>query len=149
MARPELLDDLLSSHLLIGAVKWRSRWRYFAGTLGEWTLDYRAYDPSYTPPAGDKSFRGGLMCVDQSNADEFCAVMEPWELAPGEIADWVKHHGSESVPLVMVVDFDERLFVHGYSESVEPKSTYLPKGWQGIEDDPYKHVPSQVAAPWC
>ena len=148
MASDELLDDVLSAHLLIGAVKWRSRWRYFAGTLGEWTLDYRAYDPSYSPSVGDKSFRGGLICVDQSNADEFCVVMEPWELAPAEISVWVKQHGCDAVPLVMVVDFDKRFFVHGYSEPVEPKSDYLPNGWQGVEDAPYNHVPDAVSAPW-
>jgi hypothetical protein len=144
----EMLNNVLSAHLLIGAVKWRSRWHYFAGTLGEWTFDYPAYDPSYRPPPGDKTFRGGLLQVDQSNADEFCAVMKPYELNPETIARWVKQHGRGDVPLVMVADFDDRLFVHGYDEPVEPKSNYLPTGWRGIEDDPYGHVPPEISAPW-
>jgi hypothetical protein len=148
MESNDLLDDILSAHLLIGAVKWRSRWRYFAGTLGEWALDYPAYDPAYRPSPGDATFRGGLLRVDQSNADEFCAVMKPYELGTGTIARWVKQHGCDAVPLVMMADFDARFFVHGYTEPVEPRSNYLPAGWDGVEGDPYEHVPPEVSAPW-
>jgi hypothetical protein len=148
MGSDDLLDDVLSANLLIGAVKWKSRWRYFAGTLGDWTFDYLAYDPSHRPSPADKDFRGGLLLVDQSNADAFCAAMQPYELAPATIARWAERHGADAVPLVMVADFDARFFVHGYSEPIEPKSKYLPAGWRGVEDDPHKHVPPEVSAPW-
>jgi hypothetical protein len=148
MSSDDLLDGVLSADTLIGAVKWRSRWRYFAVTLGEWTFDYPTYDPDYNPSPDDTRFRGGLHRVDQSNADEFCAVMKPYELDAATIARWVKQHGRDAVPLVMVADFDDRFFVHGYTEPVEPKSNYLAPGWRGVEDDPYKHVPPEVSAPW-
>jgi len=148
MNRDEILADVESESLLIGAVKWRSRWRYFAGTLGEWTLDYPAYDPSYQPAPGDRSFRGGLLRVDQTNADQFCEVMRPYELRPEEIRSWVKERGAVNVPLMMVVDFDERKFVDGYHEAFVPKSEYVPAGWQGIDGDPYDHVPPEVSDLW-
>ena len=148
MELDELFDDVLSANLLIGAVKWQSRWRYFAGTLEEWTFDYATYDPSYRPSPDDKSFRGGLLLVDQSNADAFCAVMKPYELESPTVARWVKEHGPDAVPLVMVADFDNRSFIHGYTEPVEARSNYLAPGWRGLEDDPYKHVPREISAPW-
>jgi hypothetical protein len=148
MTHDELLELIMSDELLIGAVKWRSRWRFFAGTLGEWTLDYPAYDPDYRPDPGDRQFRGGLLRVDQTNADAFCAVMEPYELRPEQIRAWVKEHGAANVPLMMVVDFDALTFVDGYHEAFVPKSEYVPAGWRGIDGDPYAHVPSEVSGLW-
>jgi hypothetical protein len=144
----EILALVLSDELLIGAVRWRSRWRFFAGTLGEWTLDYAAYDRDYSPPAGDHTFRGGLLQVDQSNADEFCTAMEPWELSRDQIRAWVKEYGARNVPLMMVVDFDTLTFVDGYHEAFVPKSQYVPAGWRGIDGDPYEYVPSDVCELW-
>ncbi len=144
MRRDDLLEDILHDELLIGAVRLRSRWRLFAGTLGEWTLDYAAYEPGCNEVP--KDFRGGLLRVDVDNADAFCAAMEPFELQPEQLLAWIAEHGPQALRLTMVVDFDRRTFVHGYLEPVEPKSNYVPAGWTGIEDDPLKHVPQEIAA---
>jgi hypothetical protein len=99
MQEEELLQDVLTTYLLLGAVCLHAKWRVYAGTEGEWTLDYPAYDP-------------------------------------------------DDVPLLMLVDFDKRLFVHGYSEPVEPKSNYIPAGWTGIVNNPLDYTSEEIRQLW-
>ncbi|MEJ7709887.1 MAG: hypothetical protein WKF84_08510 [Pyrinomonadaceae bacterium] len=72
-----MLSAELGYDELIGAVKLNSRWRFFAGTPAEWTLDYAAYDPTYNAEKTTAYvFRNGLLRVDEANAAEFCEAMK-------------------------------------------------------------------------
>jgi hypothetical protein len=147
MQRQELFDEIVALDLLLGAVCLRGQWRIFAATLGEWTLDYPAYDP--TPVSGDvAAFRSGLLVVDERSADAFCTALAPWEV-PLEVLDaWLRTLPPGQLNLCFVVDFDRRLFVHGYDEPIEPKSQYIPSHWRGVVGDPLRYCPPELAALW-
>jgi hypothetical protein len=51
---------------LIGAVKYNSEWRFFAGVLAEWVMDYKKYDPSFSPSEEDNTFRNNILVVNGS-----------------------------------------------------------------------------------
>lgn len=131
---------------LIGAVKHKSQWRFFAGTIAEWNLDYASYDPGYDPSKSSYLFRGGLLTVDETKADAFCIAMSEHELSHDDVRSLVAEKGAEKVPLTVVVNFDEKLFVNGfYDLAIEE---YVPTGWRGVFDDPLKYVPDEVRAIW-
>jgi hypothetical protein len=141
--------ESLSSVALLGAVHLHGQWRMYAGTLGEWTLDYPAYDPSWKPSEEERmQFRNGLLRVDNDNAAEFCEALQEYEVKPEVLQNWMVNEDG-GVPLFIVVDFDKRLFVYGYTEPIEPKSDYVPAGWTGIEDDPLNYVPLEISRLWA
>src|SRR5689334_7558961 len=121
MQEHELLHEVLTDSFLLGAVRLNERWRVYAGTLAEWTLDYPSYDPDNEPRSEEDrmSFRNGLWYVDENNAEEFCEAMQAYEIPLGVLRHWIAQKEANAVPLLMLVDFDNRLFVHGYSEPVE------------------------------
>jgi hypothetical protein len=149
MPDEEILEHLLTAHLLLGAVNLRGQWRLFAGSVGEWTLDYPACDPGWEPSENERlEFRSGLLVVDVHNADEFCAAMQPYEVTTKTLVGWMQRVGQAAIPLTFVVDFDRRLFVHGYDEPIEPRGQYIPPSWTGIVDDPLDHVPAEIKDLW-
>jgi hypothetical protein len=150
MQQEELLDDVLTDFLLLGAVRLHAQWRVYALTLGEWTLDYPAYDPSWESLSKEdkRAFRGELSRVDENNADEFCAAIQAYEVPLEVLQHWVEQEGNASIRLTMLVDFDERRFVHGYTEPVEPKSNYIPAAWTGVVGDPLDYVSEKLRRIW-
>ena len=135
---------LKNEHL--GAVKLHARWRFFAGYIGEWILDYQSYDPESNQAQWRSQFRGGLLRVDEKDAEQFCRVMSEREFTLAEVKALVEAQGPEKLPLTVVIDFDERLFVNGYYDrSIEE---YVPPGWRGIFDDPLRYVPSEICSVW-
>lgn len=89
-----------------------------------------------------------MLVVDETNAEEFCAAMQPYELQAEDIRRCVKAYGATNVPLMTVVDFDTRTFIWGCNEPFDPKHEYVPTGWEGKEEDPYLYVPANVRALW-
>lgn len=134
---------------LIGAVKFNNRWRFYAGLVGEWILDYYLYDPEYKfddLEDGSPVFRNNLFFVDEHNADEFCKAMNPYLLSTEEVYELLKKRGAANFPLYVVVNFDEQIYVNGYSEL--PMHEYVPATWKSVEDSPYKYVPADIAHLW-
>jgi hypothetical protein len=130
---------------IIGAVKLDSRWRFYAGTVGEWILDYLSYDPSASSRS-EHPFRDGLLVVGNSNADAFCRAMQPYQLSEADVRALIRLRGGNNFPLGVVVNFDEKLFVNGCSEI--PLHEYVPNGWTGVEGNSYDHVPNEVRSLW-
>ena len=131
---------------IIGAVRLSSRWRFYAGTVAEWILDYRSYDPS-DPSKWEHPFRNGLLVVDSSNSEAFCQAMQAYQLSEDDIRELVRLRGGNNFPLGVVVNFDEKLYVNGYSEI--PLHEYVPDGWIGVEGNPYDYVPAEVRSFWA
>ncbi len=132
----------------IGAVRLQGRWRIYYSVLGMWILDYKQYRPSYDPESAT-GWRSNLLTIDASNADQYCQTMN--ELSVEAFRQTVyKLRGEEDKlihfkpRIVFVVDFDKKLFVNGWWESAIPFHKLLPEGWQGIEDDVYKYIPSEL-----
>jgi hypothetical protein len=149
--QPEnIFEDVYSGNLLLGAVKLEGTWRVYAGTIGEWTLDYPAYEPESedAPPEELQYFRSGLLRVDENNAKAFCAAMKEYEVPLDALKRWIEKEGVNNIPLLMLVDFDNRLFVHGYSEPIEPTSNYIPSGWTGIVGNPLYYVSEEIRHLW-
>lgn len=138
--------DSLHPNDLIGVTRHGSRWRIFAGTVAEWILDYASYDPGFDPSRSEVMFRGNLLVVSEQNADQFHAAMEPYELQPSELEAFVHQVGRYNWPLSMVVSFDDKLYVNGFSEI--PLHEYLPPGWSGIEGQPIDFVPPEIRQIW-
>jgi hypothetical protein len=131
---------------LLGAVCHRQHWRFYSGTIAEWILDYRAYDPAYDPSAWPTPFRNNLLTVSPDDAAAFQESMAPQEQSLDEVRALVQHRGTEAVPLSVVVDFDRRLFVNGYYDlAIE---AYVPPGWQAVFDDPLQYLPEPLRTIW-
>ena len=148
MQHEDLLADVLTDFLLLGAVKLHAKWRLYALTIGEWTLDYPAYDSEPISDADKMDFRNGMYCVDENNADEFCAAMQACEVPLDVVKHWVEQEGTSNVRITMLVDFDELRFVHGYSEPVEPRSDYIPGHWTGVVGEPLDFVSEDLRRVW-
>jgi len=130
----------------IGAVHADGIWRFFAGTLAEWILDYNTYDPNYDPNKWSGTFRNNLLRVEVNQASAFQDAMRAHELSEADIKALVKERGADKVPLTVVVDFDERQFVNSYYDLALEE--YVPPGWTAVFDDPQKYIPTPVRALW-
>lgn len=145
-----LLQDVLTDFLILGGVRSHGQWRVYAGTLGEWTLDYIAYEPEaeFVPLEEIKHFRNGLLRIDENNAEAFCFAMQSREVPLDVLKQWVEMSGVSQVQILMMVDFDNCLFVHGYSEPIEPKGNYIPSHWKGIVGNPLDYLPEEISSLW-
>jgi hypothetical protein len=133
-------------HEVIAAVQLAGAWRVFSGTAGHWILDYRRYDPTEDPATWGPEFRPGLGYVDQRNAAAFCAAMAPYELKPGDIAAMTAEHGPSEYPLVVAIDFDNRVVITALGDL--PIQEYVPAGWSAREGDPLQYVPQAIRDLW-
>ncbi|MFN6559704.1 MAG: hypothetical protein RMY28_007840 [Nostoc sp. ChiSLP01] len=131
---------------LIGAVKFNSKWRFFCGTIAEWILDYASYDPGFDPSKSDVVFRNNLLKVDETNTVHFLKAMEPYELFAKDIQQLIEEEGASNWPLTIVVDFDKKTYVNGFSEITLHQ--YVPTGWTGYEGNPLNYVPENIRAFW-
>jgi len=131
---------------LLGAVRLESKWRFFAGTLAEWILDYVSYDPNYDPAKWAYVYRNNLLRVDETLASEFCDAMKEHEFLPDDIRRLVDEKGADKIPLVVVVDFDNRIFVNGFYDIALEE--YAPKWWTKYFGNPYEYVPQEVRSLW-
>lgn len=131
---------------LIGAVHHQGNWRLFSGTVAEWILDYPRYDPGFKSVQGEAVFRNNLLRVDETNAAEFCEAMEPYELFAEDVRRLVETGEAVNWPLMVVINFDNKVFVNGFSEV--PIHEYVPAGWTAYEDIASEHVPESIRALW-
>lgn len=132
----------------IGAVRLKSKWRFFYNMLSMWILDYASYRVGYDPSDPKyKGWRKGLLRVDETNAEEYCEAMKSQEILPNQVPHVVKDTFPRQEPLTFVVNFDERLFVNGWHDNI-PIHEYVPKGWTALEEDPYEYVPPEIRVLW-
>jgi hypothetical protein len=131
---------------LLGAVKHEGQWRFFAGTVAEWILDYASYDPYFDPAQTDVVFRDNLLRVDESNAAQFVKAMAPHEISPAQLSELTRRDGPTNWPLSVLIDFDEALYVNGFSEI--PLHEYVPPGWTAKEDFPLRYLPDALRSLW-
>jgi hypothetical protein len=131
---------------LIGAVKFDSRWRFFAGTVAEWILDYSSYDPSFDPSESRVVFRNNILNVDEKNAEQFCEAMEAYELSSKDVEQLIRTEGAENWPLVIAIDFDSKTYINGFSEI--SLHEYAPSSWTATEDNPINYVPDTIKSLW-
>lgn len=131
---------------LLGAVRLGSKWRYFAGTLAEWILDYASYDPDYDPANWTYIYRNNLLRVDETLANEFCDAMKEHEFIPEDIRHLVDKKGADKIPLAIVIDFDNLVFINGFYDLALEE--YAPKWWTNYFGNPYEYVPPEVRDIW-
>jgi hypothetical protein len=131
---------------LIGAVRLRSQWNFYAGVVAEWTLDYARRDPEVLRTPEGKSFRGGLATVDVPVADRFCEVMSPYRLTIADLHKVVREVGGPQAQLAIVVDFDRKHFISSYYD--QPLEQYVPKGWSGVLGSPLDYLPAELQELW-
>lgn len=138
--------DQIGTDDMIGAVRSNNKWRFFAGILAEWIMDYASYDPYYKPSRSQHIFRNGLLFVNEANIEEFCNAMSEYELAEDDIIALTNKQGATKDPLVFVIDCDNLIFINGLGEIDIHR--YVPVGWKGYEDDPMNYVPDNVRRLW-
>lgn len=136
----------LADNELLGAVVFENNWRFFSGTIGEWIMDYKAYDPSYDAKKWPDVFRNNLLQVDESNASQFCEAMKAYELTIDDVKELISENGPDKVPLTILINFDTLVYVNGYYDLL--LEDYIPKNWKGIMDDPLKYVPEFIKSIW-
>ena len=128
----------------VGAVKLNNNWRIFYADLSEWILSYE----SYGAPEEDLSqWRGGLINVDENNAEEFCNFLAKHEIRLDDISKLRSQGMEQQEPLTFVVNFDGKLFVNGWRDML-PIHTWIPKHWDSKRDLPYSYIPPSLAELW-
>lgn len=125
---------------LLGAVCHNRVWRLFAGTVGEWILDYYSYDDSFSL---DQPFRGNLYVVETKDGEAFLRAMAPYEVAPETLT---RTSPEERKPLTFVVNFDTSTYVNGYFDLA--LEDHVPEGWNSTHGDPVSAVPEQLRRLW-
>lgn len=127
---------------LIGGVLIASKWRFYAGTVAEWILDYPRYDPSAVNHESFSQFRNGLAVVTNSNKHEYCYAMGPYELSLSDIDLLANSNVEYGCELSVIVDFDNNIYINGFSEI--PMHQFVPMGWRGYEGDPLSYLPENL-----
>ena len=123
----------------IGAVKIRSKWRFFIGYPIEWVMDFQSYEPSYDPNNGKYIYRNNLLLVNENNADEFCVAMKENELTPNDAVDILNDIDYEFEGITFLIDFDNKFYVNGFFDL--PFEDYIPNEWTSIFGDPEEYIP--------
>ncbi len=131
---------------LIGLVKYKSEWQFFAGTVAEWIMDYKNYDPWFDPSQSDVVFRNNILVVNDDNAAAFVEAMQAYRLSAEDITTLIERDGVNDWPLVILIDFDKREYINGFGEI--PLHQYIPAGWTGFEGDPLAYVPENMRSIW-
>ncbi len=138
--------DYIDPDDLIGAVRYKSKWSIFACTLAEWILDYATYDPGFDSSKSSVEFRNNLLRVDETNAVYFLEAIQEYELTISNIEELFQKDGANNWPLTIVINFDQKEYINGFSEISIHK--YIPDSWNGFEGDPLNFLPSYIRQLW-
>lgn len=122
-----------------GIATYRGSTYALTGTIGDFILDMKAYDP--TSAGGGATFRLGVLTVDNDNAVLFLRALNAQQMPSGEAVARAKELGSD---LIAYIDFDSRRFVHSYYDL--PLEDYVPKGWRGSLGDPVEALTHRISA---
>lgn len=128
----------------LGAVNFNGNWHFLALYVGEWILDYPSYEP-YSDKS-KKNYRNGLWIVNEKTAAEFLEAMKNEEMSQDDVRQLIKEKSEDEIPLLFVINFDERLFVDGHPD--RDIAEFVPEGWKGVEDSPLKYVPASIKSIW-
>jgi len=131
---------------LLGAIRYKSDWRFFLCTVAEWILDYASYDPGHNTFQSQFVFRNNLFTINEENFSDFLEAIQEYELCLSDVENLLKYDGSNNWPLRIVIDFDEKLYVNGFPEIGIHK--YIPSNWRGLEDLPLNFVPDHIRELW-
>jgi hypothetical protein len=135
---------------LVGAIKYQSEWRFFDAPVASWVLNYRPFNPKFSlliDPNAQKVAQKNLLEVDETKAKEFLMAMEEThETDPTEIQEYILAGYEEGSQIAVVIDFDNKVYVNGYSET--PLQNYIPAHWSGYEGSPLDYVPDSIKSIW-
>jgi hypothetical protein len=152
----------IPKYTTICAIHHQGSWRYYYEMPEMFILDFDQYIfGSHLQPFAQviyKNFRGNLKVVDVSNADDYLAMLQEYEIPEGmkaitrSDADLMPEIKMRNAQLSQVIDFDKKLVVNeGYYDprTNERKSAKLiPDGWHSLADDPKNHLPLIERALW-
>jgi len=130
---------------IIGAVKINAKWRFFAGIIAEWIMDYQTYDPEYNPDESETSFRNNILLVDESNGEAFCDAMSPYEILKDEIDNVLDKYEGKKLPLI-TIDFDNRIFTSVFFDIA--LEDYIPPKWKGRYIKKLTELPEEIKEIW-
>jgi hypothetical protein len=135
---------------LVGAVKYQSKWRFFDAPVASWVLNYVSFNPKFSlliDPKAQVVAQNRPLEVDETNAEEFLiALEETHETDPIEIQEYILAGYEKQSQLAVVIDFDNKVYVNGYSET--PLQEYIPAHWTGYEGSPLDYVPDSIKSIW-
>ena len=86
------------------------------------------------------------MKVDETNAEEFCRVMQPNELSEDELRGLIAKEGVERAEVMFVIDFDYRTYISAYFDY--PMEDYAPPGWKSSYGSTLAYLPEQIRTLW-
>ncbi len=108
-----------------------------------WILNYAKYDPSFNARAENSDFRKNILNVSDGEIDNYIQAIQEDRVN----LDDLKHALStsqENINLSVFIDFDERLFINGFFDNVEPEE-YLPDDhWKGKLGYPIEYLPENL-----
>lgn len=141
-SRPVHLDELL------GAIFLEGKWRFFAGILGEWILDYNKFDSSFKDRANRKTFRAGIVQLNRINALLYFQALQEREFSMEEVQEMVTKYREDEDPirLDVVIDFDRQVLVNGYFDY--PIEDYAYADWNSYFGDVYGYIPNEISRIW-
>jgi hypothetical protein len=152
----------IPKYTTICAIHHQGLWRFYYEMPEMFILDFHQYIfGSRLQPFAQviyKNFRGNLKIVDTSNADDYLAMLQRYEI-PEDMkaitrsdADLTPEINMRDAKLSQLIDFDKKLVVNEVyydPRTNERKGTKLiPDGWHSLADDPKNHLPLVERALW-
>lgn len=108
-------------------------------------LDYKSYDPTYTPKLGEP--RHDTLIVDENNIELWFESLSG-ELSAEEIP-YAKWEDGSQVKLTFVIDFDRKLWVgFRWWNDQSALHDYQPRDWIAIEDNVFRYLPPDIVSRW-
>lgn len=119
----------------IGVATHNGRAFTIKGNVGEFILDYAAYDPASVAKAEVGLYRDGLVTATTETATQFLKALHATPMTRVGIRALIESSQDEA-DLLAFIDFDARRYIHSYYDLA--LEDYLPKGWHGALGDPRK-----------
>ncbi|MAU08566.1 MAG: hypothetical protein CL607_02000 [Anaerolineaceae bacterium] len=143
-------EYLLKSWECLGLIRYKDVWSLHYAIPEMWILDFSQYDSQYDPAKDPNQWRRGLITIGSNNVDSYIASLVKIELDEAYRLSQTTE-GNEGIvldeyypPLQFLIDFNKKLFINGWTEIIPPLHLYIPSGWQGLQDSPYKYVPPHI-----
>jgi hypothetical protein len=137
------LKGKLEDNYILGCVRYHGEYGLYLMPLAWWILNYAKYDPSFNPTEENSDFRKNILNVSDGEIDNFIQAIQEDRINLDDLMHALSA-SPENMNLSFFIDFDEKLFINGYFDNVEPEE-YLPDDhWTGKLGYPIEYLPEDL-----
>ncbi|MDR1339814.1 MAG: hypothetical protein LBK58_07170 [Prevotellaceae bacterium] len=147
------LEQKILEDYLVGSVKYKEKFYFYAMPVAWWILDYEKYSPSILSSKERRiNFRNGVLVVTDYNIKPYLESIQEYKLTHKELSEIIyeidrKYPEEGYAYLNFFIDFDKKEYINGFYD-IELED-YLPdESWKGKFDEPLKYLPLHLRAQW-